>query len=101
MTLCLDERLVTDVTQLDLSGDINKGIANLLLIKERRDLIKYELMCKNFKKKYECDLTSFKKKVTEEKLGYKEEQDFFDWDMAITGIIDIKEKINSLEGLMI
>ena len=40
-TLCLDERLVTGVTQLDPSGDINKGIANLLLIKERRDLIKY------------------------------------------------------------
>lgn len=58
-------------------------------------------MCRNFKKKYECDFTSFKKKVVEDKLDYEEEQDFFDWDMAITGIIDIKEKINSLEGLMI
>lgn len=97
-TLCLDERLVTNIAQLDPSGDFNKGIANLLLIKERRDLMKYELMCRNFKKKYECDFASFKKKVIKDKFGYKEEQDFFDWDMAITGIADIKEKINSLEG---
>ena len=46
-------------------------------------------MCRNFKKKYECDFTSFKKKVVEDKLDYEEEQDFFDWDMAITGIVDI------------
>lgn len=29
-TLCLDERIVTGVAQLDPLGDINKGIANLL-----------------------------------------------------------------------
>ncbi|MEK9148784.1 MAG: hypothetical protein AAB267_01915 [Candidatus Desantisbacteria bacterium] len=99
-TLCVDERLVTGVAQLDPSGDLNKGIAKLLLIKERRDLTKYELMCRNFKRKYECDFAIFKKRATEKELGHKEEQDFFDWDMAITGIVDIKEKIDSLEGLM-
>jgi len=99
-TLGLDERLTAGVAQLDPSGDINKGIARLLLFKERRNLTKYELMRRNFERKYECNFVIFKEKAAEGKLNYKEEQDFFDWDMAITGTSDIKEKIDCLEELI-
>lgn len=99
-TLDLDERLIAGVTKIDPSGDINKGIAKLLFLKEHRDLVKYELMSRNFERKYESDFASFKKKAVKSDLGYKEEQDFFDWDMAVTGAADIKEKIGYLERLI-
>jgi len=96
----LNDRLKTSVAQLDPSGDLDRAVARLLLEKKRRDLIKYVLMCQYFSKKYRMDFSSFKKQVVGKDVEYEKEQDFFDWDMAITAIEDLREEIAYLEGLI-
>jgi len=96
----LNERLRTSVAQLDPSGDLDRGVARLLLEKKRRDLTKYEFMRQHFTKKYGIDFQFFKKQVTGKDIEYEKEQDFFDWDMATTAIEDLREEIAYLEGLI-
>jgi hypothetical protein len=99
-TLTLDKGLTDRITQLDASGDINTAVAKLLLMKNQRELTKYELICKNFEKKYKTDFVNFKSKINRDEIDYHTEQDFFDWDMAITAIEDIKKEIEYLKGII-
>jgi len=96
----LDERLKNSVAQLDPSGNLDRAIARLLLEKKRRDLAKYELMCRRFRQKYNADFQSFKNQVVEKDVTYEKEQDFFDWDMALTAIEDLKAEIPHWESFL-
>ena len=96
----VNERLRSSVAQLDLSGDLNRAVARLLLEKKRRDLTKYELMRQHFTNKYGVDFQSFKKQVAGKDIEYEKEQNLFDWDMATTAIEDLREEIAYLEGLI-
>lgn len=97
-TSVLNEQLIDRVIQLDPSGNINRAVASLLLMKNRRDLVKYELMCKNFQQKYRTNFSIFKEEISQKaETDYQKEQDFFDWDMAITTIDELKEEINYLQ----
>lgn len=96
----LDERLKKSVAQLDLSGNLDRAIAGLFLDKKRRDLAKYELLCRRFHQKYNADFQSLKNQVVEKDVTYEKEQDFFDWDMAITAIEDLRSEIPHWESFL-
>ena len=90
----LNPKIKEAIAHLDPNGDFGEGVARLYKEKIFRDTVKYELMIKNFKKKYKMDYHSFKEKVKNEDVTFEEEQDFFDWDMAITAIQDLKRIVS-------
>lgn len=53
-------------------------------------------MIKNFKNKYNLKFKDFEKKHKNKKMNYETEKDYFDWDMAVTALDDIKDDIRGV-----
>lgn len=76
-----------------------QAIVELLLERAQRNLIKYQVMARDFEKKYERDFETFRKKILASKPKSDAEQDYFDWELAVTGIADMKAEIKRLKPL--
>ena len=76
-----------------------QAILELLLERAQKNLIKYQSMARDFQKKYERDFESFRKMILASKPDSITEQDYFEWELAVTGIVDMQEEINRLKAL--
>jgi hypothetical protein len=76
-----------------------QAIIELLLERAQKNLIKYQAMARGFKKKYAQDFASFRKEVISSKPDSATEQDYFDWELAVTGIADMQEEIKRLKAI--
>ena len=76
-----------------------QAILELLLERAQRNLIKYQSMEREFQKKYERDFETFRKRILASKPDSIREQDYFDWELAVTGIADMQEEIKRLKAL--
>lgn len=74
-------------------------LAELLLEKAQKNLIKYQSAARQFQEKYKETFEEFRKKMFEAKLNSTAEQDYFDWELAITGIEDMQDEIKKLRPL--
>lgn len=73
-----------------------QALAGLLLERAQKNLIKYQTMARQFKAKYSMDFETFREKVTTSTPPANEEQDYFDWELAVTGISDMETEIKRL-----
>jgi len=80
----------------DLSLD--QVLAKLLLERAQKNLIKYRTMARQFKAKYGQDFETFRHKVLHSEPTFQVEQDYFDWEMAVTGVTDMEEEIRHLKS---
>lgn len=76
-----------------------QAIAELLLEKAQKNLIKYQSMARQFQEKYQAPFETFRKKMLDSKLSSIAEQDYFDWELAVTGIEDMQDEIKKLKPL--
>ena len=76
-----------------------QAIAELLLEKAQKNLIKYQSMSRQFQGKYKETFDVFRKRMLESKLNSIAEQDYFDWELAVTGIADMQDEIKKLKPL--
>jgi hypothetical protein len=76
-----------------------QAIVELLLERAQKNLIKYQTMAREFEKKYERDFEMFRRKILASKSKSEVEQDYFDWELAVTGIADMKAEIKRLKAL--
>ncbi len=76
-----------------------QAIVELLLERAQKNLIKYQSMSREFQKKYEKDFEAFRKKILATKPVSSTEQDYFDWELAVTGIADMQDEIKRLKAL--
>jgi hypothetical protein len=83
--------------RIEPTGDYNRSLAKVLLAHARRKFAKYHLMNENFKKKYGMSFSEFARSEWMQEPSFEVEQDFFDWDMSITGMEDMEEDIKLLE----
>ena len=91
--------LASSLERLEPTGDHNQSLAKVLLAHARRNLAKYGLMIKNFEKKYGLSFAEFSDSDLMKEPAFEIEQDFFDWDMAVTGLEDMRQEIQLLEAL--
>jgi hypothetical protein len=91
--------LESSLERLEPTGDYNQSLARVLLAHARCNLAKYDLMIKNFEKKYGMSFAEFSDSDLMKEPGFEVEQDFFDWDMAVTGLEDMHQEIQLLEAL--
>lgn len=76
-----------------------QAIVELLLERAQKNLIKYQAMAREFEKKYERDFEAFRKKILASRPKAEAEQDYFDWELAVTGIADMQDEIKRLKVL--
>ena len=78
----------------DLSLD--QALAELLLRHAQKNLIKYRTMTRQFQVKYAQDFETWRQTVLDSEPPFQVEQDYFDWELAITGIADMEQEIKQL-----
>ncbi|MDM8524312.1 hypothetical protein QUF80_13160 [Desulfococcaceae bacterium HSG8] len=76
-----------------------KAFAELLLERAQKNLIKYQVTARRFETKYQQDFSNFRNDILESDPNFEPEQDYFDWEMAITGIADMTSEIDNLRKL--
>ena len=76
-----------------------QAIAELLLERAQRNMIKYQTAAREFKAKYAQDFETFRKTILSSKPDSATEQDYFDWELAATGIADMQDEIKRLEEI--
>jgi hypothetical protein len=75
-----------------------QAIAELLLERAQRHLIKYQAAARHFEAKYGQDFQSFRAKVLGSDVDEETEQDYFDWELAVTGGEDMRDEIRANRG---
>jgi translation initiation factor 2 alpha subunit (eIF-2alpha) len=78
---------------------LDQVLVELLLERAQKNLIKYQTMARQFEAKYDQDFETFREMVLHSEPISEVEQDYFDWELAVTGIADMKEEIERLKSL--
>lgn len=78
----------------------NEVLAELLLERAQRNLIKYQTVARRFEAKHDTNFTDFRRLILEGEPSAEVEQDYFDWELAITGAEDMKGEIEQLQDLI-
>jgi len=97
--LAIEKEIEESLQLLGPSTKPREGILNLLLEKARRNYVKYRLIDKRLSRKYHMSFERFKHSAAMCEPAFEVEQDFFDWDMAITGMADMEEQVQKLEKI--
>ena len=78
----------------DLSLD--QILAELLLERAQKNLIRYKALARQFEARYGQDFETFRQQVLSSEPSFEIEQDYFDWELAVTGMADMEEEIKRL-----
>lgn len=94
---------VTDATLLELlsklepGGNVDDSLRKLLLAKARSGLVKYRLLDQEFHREYGTDFVSFKSSERMKQPSSRVEQDYFDWELAVTMIDELENVLRILQ----
>jgi hypothetical protein len=78
---------------------IDQVLAELLLERAQKNLIKYQTLARQFETKYGKDFSKFRQEVLQSAPAFEIEQDYFDWELAVSGIRDMEDEIAGLRRL--
>ena len=75
------------------------SIRQILANEIRRRLNRYELIDRRFRHKYEMRFEEFRGQGVVEEQGYsfEIESDYCDWEMAVTGLVTLREQLAALD----
>ena len=96
----IDPRIKEVVSSLAPSCDINTGLAQLIIKEIDRELAVYESTAKEFEKKYGMKFDEFYKSDLMKKPSHEVEQDYFDWEMAVTIINKLRPQLVKIRQLL-
>lgn len=96
MAVTIEPTLIESIKTLESGLRPNEGIKKLLIEKARNELIKYNLISRNFEEKYQMSFHEFKDSELMKKPSEDIEQDYFDWEMAVTISDDMRQEIKRL-----
>jgi len=77
---------------------LEEAVLSLLLERAQKNLIKYQTLARGYQEKYKTTFENFREEVMSSEPAFEKEQDYFDWELAMTGIADMKEEIARLRG---
>lgn len=95
------EVIVTESARRLFSGlSKDEVLASLLFERAQRNLIKYQSQARHYETKYRLAFDVFRQQIAEGEPDEEQEQDYFDWELAITGIEDMKLELDRLSELL-
>jgi hypothetical protein len=99
MSINMTAVLKTSSRQLFPDKTLEQALAQLLLKRAQKNLIKYQSMSRQFEVKYNESFEDLRQRVLNSEPDFAVEQDYFDWELAVTGISDMKKEIERLHDL--
>lgn len=100
MTTSTTTALRASAQRLFPNLDFDQILAHLLLERAQKNLIKYRTLVRDYEAKYGRDFQSFRETILTTEPSSTVEQDYFDWELAITGVIDMEDEIKRLRRLV-
>jgi len=82
------------------SRSVEESLTKLLLVQARRNSLKYQMMDRRFRKKYQKAFEPFRAERVGSPMPFEVEQNYFDWELAITGMDEMREEIERLEEFL-
>ena len=82
----------------DLSAD--RVFAQLLLERAQKNLIRYEASARQYMQKYGKSFEEFRASILNSDATEEPEQDYFDWELAVTGAEDMEDEILRLRSVL-
>jgi hypothetical protein len=76
---------------------LDQALAELLLERAQKNLIKYQAMSHHFGEKYGQTFDAFRQRVLASHPAFEVEQDYFEWELAVTGQADMQKEIARLK----
>jgi hypothetical protein len=99
MSISMTAVLETSARRLFPDKTLEQALAQLLLERAQKNLIKYQSMSRQFEIKYNESFQDFRQRVLNSTPAFNVEQDYFDWELAITGIADMEKEIERLNDI--
>jgi len=99
MTIGTTAALEASARRLFLGLRLNQVWAELLLERAQRNLIKHQITARRFESRYCQSFETFRQWVLDSEPASEVEQDYFDWELAVTGISDMEDEIRRLRTL--
>jgi hypothetical protein len=78
---------------------LDQIMAELLLERAQKNLIKYQAALRHFEAKYPQGFEAVQTAVGGGEISTEMEQDYFDWELAVTGVDDMREEVDRLKSL--
>jgi len=95
------EAIVTDSVKRLFPGlSKDEVLASLLFERAQRNLIKYQSQARYYETKYHVSFDEFRQLIVDGEPGEEQEQDYFDWELAVTGIGDMTTELDRLSELL-
>jgi hypothetical protein len=91
--------LETSARRLFPDLSLNQVWAELLLERARKNLIKYQTTARRFEAKYQQPFPAFRQWILNSEPPADVEQDYFDWELAVTGREDMACEIKRIRAL--
>ncbi len=82
------------------SRSVEESLTKLLLVQARRNSLKYQMMDRRFRKKYQKTFEQFRPERVGSPMPFEVEQNYFNWELAITGMDEMREEIERLEEFL-
>ena len=95
-TLSIAPRLEKSIQRLFPDLSMNQVLAELLFERAQKKLIKYRALNRKFSAKYQQPFEKFRQEITSSQPDFEKEQDYFDWELALTGTTDMETEIKHL-----
>lgn len=96
--MSVNKKLIEALIRLEPADDPDESLKRLLLDKIRGELRKYDVIRQDFEKKYKMEFFAFKESGLMKEPTYEVEQDYFDWELAITRIDELREELQRLSN---
>jgi len=97
--MALSTRLQSSARRLFPNLKPEQAMAELLLERAQKNLIRFQSMARQFEQKYAQQFDEFRQQVVSGKPSPNQEQDYFDWELAVTGIDDMEAEIKRLREM--
>ena len=94
------ETLSSSAQRLFPTVPLETVLAQLLLEHAQKNLIRYQSMVHQFEAKYGQKFDSFRQQILATSPDFATEQDYFDWEMAITAAADMTAEIVRLKAIV-
>ena len=91
--------LESSAQRLFPNASISQVLAELLLERAQKSLIKHQTAARLFEARYGQTFDTFRTTIIKSQPDSRTEQDYYDWELAVTGIEDMTEEIVQLQGV--
>ena len=92
----IDTELLNIIGKIEPEHSLDRSIFKLLEKEVVRKITKYRFIIHGFEKKYRTTFDKFEMRIRQSKPAFSEEQDYYDWDMAVTALEDMEQELQKV-----